>query len=105
MYEEIMTNDDNLESNLLTSSLLKMLVQVLLQVEPAICVEVMCAQLESYWYLYEQGQVNYSAGLDSIGYYSLHGSIMDCSLMVTRAGVAGQECEYWITHHLPIRYI
>ena len=28
-----MTNDDNLESNLLTSSLLKMLVQVLLQVE------------------------------------------------------------------------
>ena len=35
MYEEIMTNDDNLEFNLLTSSLLKMccLVQVLLQVE------------------------------------------------------------------------
>ena len=33
MYEEIMTNDDNLESNLLTSILLKMLVQVLLQVE------------------------------------------------------------------------
>ena len=29
MYEEeIMTNDDNLESNLLTSSLLKMLLQV-----------------------------------------------------------------------------
>ena len=28
MYEEIMTNDDNLESNLLTSSLLKMLVQL-----------------------------------------------------------------------------
>ena len=35
MYEEVMMNDDNLESNLLTSSLLKMcsLVQVLLQVE------------------------------------------------------------------------
>ena len=35
MYEEIMTNDDNLESNLLTSSLLKIcsLLQVLLQVE------------------------------------------------------------------------
>ena len=32
MYEEIMTNDDNLESNLLTSSLLKMLVQVELYV-------------------------------------------------------------------------
>ena len=43
MYEEIMTNDDNLESNLLTSSLLKMLVQVLLQAEPDICVEVSVA--------------------------------------------------------------
>ena len=36
----MITNDDNLESNLLTSSLLKMLVQVLLQVGPEICVEV-----------------------------------------------------------------
>ena len=35
MYKEIMMNDDNLESNLLTSSLLK----VELQVEPDICVE------------------------------------------------------------------
>ena len=35
--EEIMTNDDNLESNILTSNLLKMLVQVLLQVESEIC--------------------------------------------------------------------
>ena len=32
-----MTNDDNLESNLLTSNLLKMLVQILLQVESEIC--------------------------------------------------------------------
>ena len=37
MYEEIMMNDDNLESNLLTSILLKMLAQVLLQVESEIC--------------------------------------------------------------------
>ena len=37
MYEEKMMNDDNLESNLLNSSLLKMLVQVLLQVESEIC--------------------------------------------------------------------
>ena len=36
MYEEIMMNDDNLKSNLLTSILLKMLVQV----EGEICVEV-----------------------------------------------------------------
>ena len=55
MYEEIMTNDDNLESNLLTSILLKMLVQVLLQVEPEIPSDVLIAQLESYCYLYCQG--------------------------------------------------
>ena len=40
LYEGIMTNDDNLDSNLLTSILLKMLVQVLLQAEPDVCVEV-----------------------------------------------------------------
>ena len=40
-------------------------------------------------HLYEQYQVNYSVGIDSIGYYSLHRSIMGCSLRVTRAGVAG----------------
>ena len=37
MYEEIIMNDDNLGSNLPTSILLKMLVQVLLQVESEIC--------------------------------------------------------------------
>ena len=35
-----MTNDDNLESNLLTFNLLKILVQIQLQAEPEICVEV-----------------------------------------------------------------
>ena len=39
MYEEIMTNDDNLESNLLTSSLLKMC--CLVQVE--LCVNCLVA--------------------------------------------------------------
>ena len=55
MYKEIMTNNDSLESNLLTFSLLKMLVQVLLQAELEICVEVLVkvqdvkwGQLESY---------------------------------------------------------
>ena len=52
MYEEIMTNDDNLESNLLTSILLKMLVQVLLQVELEIPGDELIARLESYYYLY-----------------------------------------------------
>ena len=39
MYEEKMTNDDNLESNLLTSSLLKRLVYMLVQVELRILCE------------------------------------------------------------------
>ena len=30
---------------------------------------------------------------------------MECSLTVTRAGVAGWECECLITHHSAIRYI
>ena len=38
MYEEIMTNDDNLESNLLTSSSLKIRSLYKLHVEPEICV-------------------------------------------------------------------
>ena len=45
MYKEMMADDDNLESNLLTSSFIENMysVQVLLQVahvEPDICVEV-----------------------------------------------------------------
>ena len=40
MYEEIMMNDDNLECNQLTSILLNMLVQVLLQAELEIFVEL-----------------------------------------------------------------
>ena len=31
--------------------------------------------------------------------YSLHRSVMGCSLMVTSSGVAGWECEHEITHH------
>ena len=44
-------------------------------------------------------QVNYSVGIESIGYHRLHGSIMGCSLTVTRAGVAGWECECQITYN------
>ena len=52
MYEEIMMNNDNLKSNLLTSILLKMLAQFLLQVDPEIPSDELIAQLESYCYLY-----------------------------------------------------
>ena len=52
MYEEIMTNDDNLESNLLTSSLLKRrLVYMLAQVE----LRILCTGNLPF-------QVNYAAG-------------------------------------------
>ena len=34
-------------------------------------------------------QVDYSVGIESIGYHSFHRSIMGCLLTVTRAGVAG----------------
>ena len=64
MYEEIMMNDDSLESSLLTSILLKMLVQVELEIPSELIM-----QLESY-YLYKWCQVHYAVGIDSIGYYS-----------------------------------
>ena len=79
-----MTNDDNLESNLLTSSLLKML----LQGEHLYCL-VAGGELTESVLSDLTLQVNYSVGIESIGYHSLHRSIMGCSLTVTRAGVAG----------------
>ena len=94
MYEEIMMNDDNLESNLLTSSLLKML----LQVEHLYCL-VAGGELTQSMFRDLTLQVNYSVGSDSIGYHSLHGSTMECLLKVIRAGVAGWECEYRITYN------
>ena len=57
MYEEIMTNDDNLESNLLTSSLLKMLVQV----EHLYC-SIAGGELTESVFRDLTLQVNYSAG-------------------------------------------
>ena len=92
MYKEMMTNNDNLESNLLTSSLLKIrslykfcrvLLQVVLQVahvEWDVCVEV-----TDDWRV--------TAIYTTSVYHSLHGSIMGCSLRVTRAEVADHECE------------
>ena len=84
MYEEIMMNDDNLESSLLTSNLLKMLVQV----EHLYCL-VAGGELSESVLSDLTLQVNYSAGREPIGYHSLQGSTMECSLTVTRAGVAG----------------
>ena len=79
MYKEIMMNDDNLESNLLTSSLLKMccLVQDLLQVELCAYCPVAGDELTRMCSGDLTLQVNYSAGIDSIGYHSLPGSVMD----------------------------
>ena len=74
MYKEIMMNDDNLESSLLTSILLKMLVQVELCVYCPVAGDVLTEKVLSDLIL----QVNYSAGRQSIGYHSLHGSTMEC---------------------------
>ena len=57
MYEEIMMSDDNLESNLLTSSLLKMV----LQVEHLYC-SVAGGEVTESVFRYLTLQVNYSAG-------------------------------------------
>ena len=96
MYEEIMTNDDNLESNLLTSILLKMhsLYKFCykLHIQPEICV---VSKLKYKWNVVGDllPFILLTSVTDSIGYHSLHGSIMGCSLRVTRAGVAAWECE------------
>ena len=92
-----------LESNPLTSSLLKICslykFYYKLHVEPEICV---VSKLKYKWnvagdlLLFILLVSNVTSVTDSIGYHSLHGSIMDCSLRVTRAGVAGWECECWV---------
>ena len=79
-----MMNNDNFESNLLASSLLKMLVQV----EHLYC-SVSGGELTESVFRDLTLQVNYSVGRESIGYHNLHKSTMECSLSVTRAGVAG----------------
>ena len=58
MYEEIMTDDDNHESNLLTSILLKILVQVLLHVEPDVCEEEVEVTEESLLFIPLVSSVN-----------------------------------------------
>ena len=66
MYEEIMTNDDNLESNPLTSSLLTVccLVQDLLQVELCVCCLVAGDELTRICSGDLPLQVNYSVGIE-----------------------------------------
>ena len=76
-------DDDNLESNLLTSSLLKILVCTssvelqIVHVEPDVCVEVRDDWIVTAIYTIATIVTTVT---DSIGYHSLHGSVMDCSL-------------------------
>ena len=58
MYKEIMMNDDNHESNLLTPILLKILVQVLLHVEPDVCEEEVEVTEESLLFIPLVSSVN-----------------------------------------------
>ena len=71
-----MTNDDNLESNLLTSSLLKMC--CLVEVELCVYCPVAGDELTVSVYRDLTLQVNYSVGIDPTGYHSLPRSVMDC---------------------------
>ena len=96
VYEEIMMNDDNLEANLLTSILLKMLYKFLLQCWAGCLDELNRVVPISKWRSDWRVIAIYTTSvnrIDSIGYHSLHRSIMGCSLRVTRGGVAGWECE------------
>ena len=92
MYEEMMTNDDNVESSLLTSSLLK--IHSLYK----FCYKLHMLSWRSRWTelcsccIYEVCWGFTSIYTTSV-YHSLHGSIMGCSSRVTRAGMADCECE------------
>ena len=99
MYEEeIMTNDDNLESNLLTSNLLYMC--SLVQAELCVyCCPVAGDELTLSVLCNLTLQVNLFSGNVIYWLPQFTQKYNGCSLTVTRAGVAGQECECLITHH------
>ena len=88
MYEEMMTNTDNVESILLTSNLLNIcsLYKFYYKLHMSSCgssrvlYEVCCRTDKC-------GQ--HIALYRTIVYHCLQGSTMGCSLKVTRAGVAG----------------
>ena len=99
MYKEMMMNDDNVESSLLTSSLLK------IRSMYKFCYKLHMLSWRSRWtelyssYIYEvycrssEMCWEFTSIYTTSVYHSLHGSMMGCSLRVTRAGVADQECE------------
>ena len=102
MYEEMMTNDGNVESSLLTSSLLKIhslykfcykLYKLYMwswrsrwtELYSSCIYEEVCCTSEVCW--------GFTSIYTTSVYHSLHGSIMGCSLRVTRAGMADRKCE------------
>ena len=89
MYEEMMTNNDNVEYSLLTSNLLKIYSLYnfcynlhMLSCRGRVVSSMMCVVQDD-----KCGE--HIALYRAIVYYYLMGSIMGCSLRVTRAGVAG----------------
>ena len=108
MYDEMMTNDDNVESSLLTSSLLK--IHSLYKFYVEFCYKLHVSSWRSRWtelcssYIYEVCCTSselreFTSICTTSVYHSLHGSIMGCSLRVIRAGVADRECECQLTHY------
>ena len=94
LYEEMMTNDDNVESSLLTSNLLKICSLY------KFCCTCRAGDLDGLNCVVPTSINKYDEvcwGFTSIYttrvYHSLHRSIMGCSLRVTRAGVTDRKCE------------
>ena len=98
IYKEMMMNDDNVESSLLTSNLLKIrsLYKFCYKLHMlswrsrwtelcSSCIYVVCCTSEVCW--------GFTSIYTTSVYHSLHRSIMGCSLEVTRAGVADCGCE------------
>ena len=91
MYEEMMTNNDNVESSLLTSIYSIYVIctsRVLLQVAH---VELYSSRVVSSMLCVVEliRYAEHIAIYRTIVYCQLTGSIMECSLRVTSAGVAG----------------
>ena len=94
MYKEMMMNDDNVESSLLTSNLLKIcsLYKFCYKLYMLSCRWTeLCRVPASMKCVVQVVCWGHMSIYSTTVYYRLHGSTMGCSLRVTRAGVADRE--------------
>ena len=95
MHEEMMTNDDNVESSLLTSSLLKIhsLYKFCYKLHMSSWRSICRVPASMKCVVQVMSVLGFTSIYTTRVYHSLHGSIMGCSLRFTRAGVTDCECE------------